>query len=185
MSRLGLGFSRTTNFRSIVSISRADGTVRNRYSQACSACRFPSVLGLQAPLSERTAVLLPGKNYLLRILLPARYHTLRLRTMLDLVKVARSKNVLNPAWVDTLMLSWVTSSCEAWQRLLAALHGLAGEIRGSSQLGEISRVRKGPRPADLLDELGRVARFTVRRALLIVQAFSRHSAVGLESSQST
>jgi hypothetical protein len=103
--------------------------------------------------------------------------------MHDLVKVSRSKNVLNPARVDRLMLSWATSVGESWRRLLAALHGLAGESRGSSQLRETSDARKGrasvPTPADLLDELGRVAGFTVRRALLIVQAFSRQSAVGV------
>ena len=107
---------------------------------------------------------------------------LDLRAMLDQVKVARSKNVLNPAWVDRWMLPWATSACESWQRLLAALPGLAGESRDSSQLGETSRVRKGrssvPTSAGLLDELGRVARFSVRRALLIVRAFSR-SAVGI------
>ena len=115
----------------------------------------------------------------------ARYHTPRVGTMLDLVRVRRSKRVLNPAWVDTLMLSWVTSACEAWQRLLTALPGLAGDTRSSSQLGKTLRVRKGwasvPRPTDLLDELGRVACFTVRRGLLIVQGFSRHSAIAVRA----
>jgi len=111
----------------------------------------------------------------------ARYHALRLRAMLDQVKVARSKNVLNSTWVDRLMLPWATSACESWQRLLTALPGLAGESRGS-QLRETSRARKwrasAPTFARLLDELGRVARFSVCRALLIVQAFCR-SAVGI------
>lgn len=112
-----------------------------------------------------------------------RCHTPRLRTMRDLVKVGRSKKVLNPAWIDRLMLTWATSAGESWRRLLEALHGLAGETRGSIQLRETPDVCKGRAsvltPTDLLDELGRVARFTVRRALLIVQAFSRQSAVGV------
>jgi hypothetical protein len=102
--------------------------------------------------------------------------------MLELVEFACSKNRWGLAWIKTFLRPWATSASESWHRLLAPL-GLAGETRGSSQLGETSRFRKGlacvPTPADLLEELGRVARLSVRRALLIVRAFLRQSAVSL------
>jgi hypothetical protein len=102
--------------------------------------------------------------------------------MLGQFKVAPSTNVLNPAWADRWMFAWATSACKRCQRLLAALPGIARESRGSSHLGETARVRKWwvsvLMSARSLDELGRLAHFSVSRALLIVQAFCR-STVGI------
>lgn len=87
------------------------------------------------------------------------------------------------------MLSWAKSASECRQRLLAALHGLTGGIRGSSELGETSPVRKGrasvPRFADIFNELGRVARFAGREALSSFKRFHANLLLGSESSLST
>jgi len=101
--------------------------------------------------------------------------------MLDLVEFAGSKNGLGRAGVDRFLRPWATSACECWHRFLAA--SLGSETRVSSHLGEMSRFKKGlaavPTPANLLWELGRVARRSVRRMFFKIRVFSRQFAAGL------